>query len=116
MSSARSRFGLFNLTPPAPQVSIHRAHVVVGSYNLDPRSTILNCEQGVLLEDETIARELIEIFDAQTTAEHAWQVSVKDGKLSWTDGVETFDSDPKASFGRKFQAWFARTFHLDAQL
>ena len=56
------------------------------------------------------------IFDAQTKGEDAWQVGMKDGKLRWSDGVETFDSDPMASFGWKFQAWFARTFHLVAQL
>lgn len=88
----------------------------VGSYNLDPRSTLLNCEQGVLVEDETIARELIAIFDKQTRAEHAWKVSVSDGKLSWSDGTATFKSDPEASFSRKIQAWFARTFRLDALL
>ncbi len=37
-------------------------------------------------------------------------------ELQWTDGTQTRDSEPDASFGRKFQAWLARTFHLDAQL
>ena len=90
--------------------------IFVGSYNLDPRSTWLNCEQGVLVESPVLARELEEIFEHQATPQRAWQLSIKDGDLSWTDGQETFDSDPKASAGRRFQAWFARTFHLDAQL
>jgi len=34
----------------------------VGSYNLDPRSTWLNCEQGVLVEDAALARELGRTF------------------------------------------------------
>ena len=63
-----------------------------------------------------LARELEDIFEQQATPQRAWQLSIKDGDLSWTDGQETFDSDPKASAGRRFQAWFARTFHLDAQL
>jgi putative cardiolipin synthase len=93
-----------------------RKTAFVGSYNLDPRSTLLNCEQGVLVEDEIITKELIDIFERQAAPERAWSVTGKNGGLIWTDGRETFESDPKASMGRKFQAWFARTFRLDAQL
>lgn len=88
----------------------------VGSYNLDPRSTLLNCEQGVLVEDETITKQLVHIFERQAAPERAWKVSAVNGDLSWTDGKNTFDSDPEASMGRKFQAWFARFFRLDAHL
>jgi len=88
----------------------------VGSYNLDPRSTWLNCEQGVFAQSEPLAVQLEEIFDRQTAGEHAWHVSLEEGKLQWTDGHETVDHDPHASWGRRFQAWLARTLRLDAQL
>ena len=41
----------------------------VGSYNLDPRSTWLNCEQGVLVEDATLAAQLSGIFRLQSAAQ-----------------------------------------------
>ena len=88
----------------------------VGSYNLDPRSTWLNCEQGVVVENETLAKQLEGIFATQTSGQYAWQVTLSGNKLQWSDGTETFDSDPKAPPGRHFQAWFARVLHLDAQL
>ncbi|MFL6575225.1 MAG: phospholipase D family protein [Povalibacter sp.] len=88
----------------------------VGSYNLDPRSTWLNCEQGVLVGSSTLAQQLQTIFASQTAQTRAWQVTLEDGKLRWSDGQEHFDSDPKASMGRRFQAWLARVLHLDAQL
>jgi putative cardiolipin synthase len=90
--------------------------VFVGSYNLDPRSTWLNCEQGVLVEDAALAAQLSEIFRLQSAANRAWKVSLDAGDLRWNDGGETLDSEPSASGWRKFQAWFARAFHLDAQL
>ncbi len=90
--------------------------VFVGSYNLDPRSTWLNCEQGVLVEDEALATQLRTIYAQQVDGQHAWKVSLASGELSWTDGTETFNGEPNAGAWRKFQAWFARTFHLDAQL
>ncbi|HET7812359.1 MAG TPA: phospholipase D family protein [Steroidobacteraceae bacterium] len=88
----------------------------VGSYNLDPRSTWLNCEQGVIVDEPAIAGQLEGIFKQQTAGERAWQVKLHGHELQWTDGTQTRDSEPDASFGRKFQAWLARTFHLDAQL
>jgi hypothetical protein len=36
--------------------------------------------------------------------------------MSWDDGQERIGKEPHASVGRRFQAWFARVFHLDAQL
>ena len=88
----------------------------VGSYNLDPRSTWLNTEQGVLVEDATLAGQLRELFALQTSGKRAWRVTLENGSLRWTDGQESLDSEPQASFGKKFQAWLARVFHLDAQL
>jgi cardiolipin synthase C len=88
----------------------------VGSYNLDPRSTWLNCEQGVLVENATLARQLADIFETQAAGERAWNVTLEEGDLEWSDGSETFDSDPRAGAGRRFQAWLARVLHLDAQL
>ena len=88
----------------------------VGSYNLDPRSTWLNCEQGVLVEDQTLAEQLGDIFKTETDGSRAWRVTLDSGHLHWSDGKEEFHSEPKASLGRRFQAWIARFFHLDAQL
>jgi putative cardiolipin synthase len=88
----------------------------VGSYNLDPRSTWLNCEQGVFAESEPLALQLEQIFDRQAAGDHAWRVSAASDGLQWSDGRESFDHEPQASWTRRFQAWLARTLRLDAQL
>ena len=88
----------------------------VGSYNLDPRSTWLNCEQGVLVDDAELAAQLSAIFRKQSGGDRAWKVTLEGQELRWNDGHETRDADPGASGWRKFQAWLARAFHLDAQL
>ncbi|HEY0685641.1 MAG TPA: phospholipase D family protein [Steroidobacter sp.] len=88
----------------------------VGSYNLDPRSTWLNCEQGVLVHNAVLAQQLERLFDRQTAGERAWRVSLEAGELQWTDGAERLHRDPYASLGRRVQAWLARFLRLDAQL
>ena len=89
----------------------------VGSYNLDPRSTWLNSEQGVLVENPVLARQLSDIFDLQTGGSRAWHVALDErGKLQWSDGSQVAASDPGTTFSQRFQAWFSRVFRLDAQL
>ncbi|MEJ2604114.1 MAG: phospholipase D family protein [Gammaproteobacteria bacterium] len=88
----------------------------VGSYNLDPRSTSLNCEQGILVKNDVLAGQLEAIFDRQRDGARAWRVTLQDGDLSWSDGTKTLDSEPDATMGRRFQAWIARLLRLDAQL
>ena len=97
-------------------LTVDGQHLFIGSYNIDPRSAWLNCEQGVFAESSSLAKQLEEIFERQTGGAHAWKVTLQDGELSWSDGQETFDSDPKASAWLRFQAWITRALGLDAQL
>jgi putative cardiolipin synthase len=88
----------------------------VGSYNLDPRSTSLNCEQGVMVDSEVLAGQFRAMFDHQIASHRAWSVSLDDGRLRWSDGDEVHTRDPLASGGRRFQAWLAKVLRLDPQL
>jgi putative cardiolipin synthase len=111
-----SLFGSSGASLHTKAFAVDSRTLFVGSYNLDPRSTWLNCEQGVLVENEILAKQLEGIFATQTSGQRAWQVTLNGKKLQWSDGTETFDSDPDASAARHFQAWLARVLHLDAQL
>lgn len=111
-----SFFGSSGASLHTKALAVDGRTLFVGSYNLDPRSAWLNCEQGVLVENERLASQLEQIFHKQTDGEHAWHVSLEQGKMSWSDGGARLDKEPDASLSRRFQAWFARVFHLDAQL
>ena len=88
----------------------------VGSYNIDPRSTMLNCEQGVLVRDAALTAELATLYAAQLHGDKAWRVQLVDGDLRWSDGTSTFERDPGASAGRRFQAWLMRLLPVESQL
>ncbi|HEX7375110.1 MAG TPA: phospholipase D family protein [Steroidobacteraceae bacterium] len=88
----------------------------VGSYNLDPRSTSLNCEQGVFVDSPAIAAQLEAIFAAESSPQRAWRVTLEKHELHWSDGTAKYDETPDASFARKFQAWFGRVFPVSSQL
>jgi putative cardiolipin synthase len=111
-----SIFGSSGASLHTKALSVDSSKLFVGSYNLDQRSTWLNCEQGVLVESAVLAKQFEAIFVTQTDGLHAWQVALEKDDLKWSDDKKSFDSDPKASLGRRFQAWVARVLNMEAQL
>jgi putative cardiolipin synthase len=89
----------------------------VGSFNLDPRSVSLNCEQGVLVRDAALAAQAAALFARVAAPEHAWRVS-RDGagQLQWKDGQRTLDSEPGASLARRVLARVTNWLPLESQL
>ncbi len=115
-STKTSLFGSSGASLHTKALAVDGSTLFVGSYNIDPRSTWLNCEQGVLVKSTVLAAQLGEIFAAQTAPERAWRVTLDGGEMRWSDDKERFDSDPHATWARRFQAWLTRVLHLDAQL
>ena len=97
-------------------VIIDDRQVFVGSYNIDPRSTSLNCEQGVLASHPALAAELGALFERQLTGALSWQVSLVDGKLSWTDGTKTWDQEPESTGSQRVLAWLMKVLPVESQL
>jgi putative cardiolipin synthase len=112
----QSFFGSSGASLHTKALTIDGETLFVGSFNLDPRSAQLNTEQGVLATNPELARQLETIFERQVAGDRAWQVSLVDGKLQWSDGSAEYDSEPMASAGRRFQAWLARVFPIESQL
>jgi len=112
----QSMFGSSGASLHTKALAADSTRAFVGSYNLDPRSTSLNCEQGVFVDEPLIATQLDSIFERESAGDRAWAVTLENGKLRWTDGTRTYDSSPEASAGQKFQAWLAKVLPLDSQL
>jgi putative cardiolipin synthase len=92
------------------------AAVFVGSYNLDPRSTSLNTEQGVLVTHPALAAELTDIFEREIQGNRAWKVSLQDDRLAWSDGTQTVHEEPGATTSQRFQAWLMKVLPVQSQL
>ena len=112
----KSLFGSSGASLHTKALSIDQKTLFVGSYNLDPRSTWLNCEQGVLVESPALVTQFRAIFEAQTAGTHAWRVTREGGELHWADDKGVTDKEPQTTFAQRMQAWFARVLRIDAQL
>ncbi|MBN8224079.1 MAG: phospholipase D family protein [Xanthomonadales bacterium] len=92
-------------------------HAFIGSYNLDPRSTSLNTEQGVLVGHPALAAELAALFARQTDPGHAWIVT-RDGagRLHWSDGERSWAREPEATASQRSLAWLVKLLPVESQL
>ena len=115
-STGKSLFGSSGASLHTKALSIDQKTLFVGSYNLDPRSTWLNCEQGVLVENAVLVAQFRRIFETQTAGSRAWRVTREAGELRWADDQGVTSKEPQTTFGQRMQAWFARVLRIDAQL
>lgn len=59
----------------AKSMVIDKETIVIGTFNLDPRSINLNTECFILLRDKEMASMLLETFNVDNQGENAWEIS-----------------------------------------
>ena len=90
----------------------------VGSLNLDPRSVQFNSEQGLLVGDPVLAKQLIALFDRMTKPENAWAIEwdATRKRLLWRDASGVQDREPEAGIARRAVARLAYWLPVDSLL
>jgi putative cardiolipin synthase len=98
-----------------------RRDVFVGSFNLDPRSSLINTEAGLYVESPELAALVAQYMDEGVTPDRSYRVLRDDGgRLYWVteDGGKPlrYDVDPLSTFWQRFNAGFIRLLPIDDQL
>jgi cardiolipin synthase C len=101
--SWKSRAGLH-----AKAMVVDRRYVVVGSYNLDPRSADINTELALFVDSPGFAKMVAEFFDDGVKPENSYRVTLERGRLRWTtsDGgtVRVYTKEPETSWWMRVKA------------
>jgi putative cardiolipin synthase len=98
-----------------------RTHLFIGSFNLDPRSAVLNTELGAYFKSPAHASHLSEVFDEEIML-IAYRVQLDDdGELEWftitEDGEEIrVDHEPDTSFWKRFNTRILSPIVPESQL
>jgi cardiolipin synthase C len=100
---------------------LDRETVLVGSMNLDPRSTSINTEVGVRVVSPELAQMVIAAFKVDQLA-GVYQVKLRDNGrgVSWVavdgDSTEELDIDPDTSFLQRLRLMMLSMFVPESQL
>ncbi len=78
--------------------------IYIGTFNLDPRSTNLNTEVGVLIENEMLARQLSDSIEIDIRPENSWHTT------------PDFNPDSEVGLGKRLGAWIIRLLPIEPVL
>lgn len=85
----------------AKTFAIDGERIFIGSFNFDPRSALLNCEMGLLIESPALAGQMLTFFDKQAAA-ISYEVSLDGRALRWTEktagGPKVHETEPGMTF------------------
>ncbi|WP_027796800.1 phospholipase D family protein [Paraburkholderia acidipaludis] len=125
VKSQRGFFGSSRASLHAKTYVFDRQSIFIGSMNLDPRSSHLNTEIGVLCNSPEIAGQVIDDVEPNLDV-GAWRVELRtdaDGKhrIVWIDTAENgtvteLDSEPGVSFMRRASIWFLGLLPIESEL
>ena len=96
--------------------------VVIGSVNLDGRSTIQNTEIAVYIESPALNAELAATFAEWTRPELAWKVVLdEENGLQWRatddqDNLIVLSDDPGSSGWQRFKIWLLSWLPIEKQI
>jgi putative cardiolipin synthase len=87
----------------AKTFSVDQERVFIGSFNFDPRSALLNCEMGFLIDSPTIAKGLSSSFDGPLASISYQPKLTPEGRMIWqenlVDGeIIVYQAEPGASW------------------
>lgn len=94
--------------------------VMIGSFNLDPRSIELNTELAITIHSPQIAQKMTRMFDDVASPENSYELKLENSKLVWITrekGKEVrYSNDPEAGIGRRVQSGLLSLLPLEDHL
>ena len=124
------RFTVGRLESPfrgSSRASLHTKAVIVdgrsafvGSFNLTPRSTWINTEMGVRIDDADFAAGVRSHFEQNLLPQYSYRLSLERNRLVWTD-VQNGQPrrqfrEPTSSWSRRIIAFLARVLPVERHL
>lgn len=101
--------------------AVDRRDVMIGSFNLDPRSLELNTEIALVIHSPALAEQVITMFDEVTQLDSSYRLVVSDaGELIWQTMEKgepaQYTHEPNAGAWRNIEADFMGLLPIENQL
>lgn len=99
------------LTLHAKTLVIDRQVVYIGSFNMDPRSTHLNTEIGLVIESPSLAQAVAALIERDMAPHNSWRLELTaEGRMEWVTRREgrlmRAEAEPDIGVGAAFKFLF----------
>ncbi|WP_210300152.1 phospholipase D-like domain-containing protein [Mycoplana azooxidifex] len=115
------RSGLSRAALHTKAMVFDRKAVFIGSFNLDPRSELINTEAGLYIESPELAERLTAYMATGVAPVNSYRVFLDpNGGIVWEtvrDGkIVSYRDEPEAGFRRRFVADLVKLLPIDSQV
>lgn len=93
-----------------------RKIAVIGSFNYNLRSTYLNTESILIIENQAVAISLANDIEQAMHEDNSWRLDLNDGDVRWQSATESWDSDPETSQWQRFKSGFLQLLPIEKYL
>jgi cardiolipin synthase C len=102
-------------------MAFDREAVFIGSFNLDPRSAVINTEAGLYIEGPELAKQLTAYMATGVVPANSYRVLLDpNGKIVWETVRQSkrvrYRGEPETGFRRRFVADLLKLLPIDSQL
>ena len=102
-------------------MAFDREAVFIGSFNLDPRSAVINTEAGLYIESKELAERLTSYMATGVVPANSYRVLLDpNGKIVWETAREgqriLYRNEPETGFRRRFVAGLWKLLPINSQL
>ena len=88
----------------------------IGSFNFNLRSTYLNTESILIIENQKIAERLADDIEQAMDEENSWHLKLQDGDIRWYSGDKSWESEPETGRWERFESRFLQLLPIEKYL
>lgn len=117
---ARIRVGSSKASLHTKAIVIDEDEVFIGSFNLSPRSALINTELGVFLHDKDFTKKVAQHFSLSNALRSCYRVRLIADRLHWQGRINghavCYHREPDTRWWRRACAWIAQKLPLESQI
>lgn len=100
----------------AKSIVFDRRVAAIGSFNFNLRSTYLNTESLLIIENQSIADSLADDIEEAMNENNSWRLNLRDGELRWYSGKESWESEPETDLLERIKSRFLQLLPIEKYL
>ncbi|MBL4830492.1 MAG: phospholipase D family protein [Aliivibrio sp.] len=88
----------------------------IGSFNFNLRSTYLNTESILIIENKSVAERLAEDIEQAMDEDNSWRLNLQQGEIRWYSGQQSWESEPETGKWQRFKSRFLQLLPIEKYL
>lgn len=89
---------------------------VIGSFNFNLRSTYLNTESLLIIENQSVAEKLADNIEQAMNEDNSWRLNLHEGNIYWNSGQNKWETEPKTDLSERIKSRLLQLLPIEKYL